>query len=85
MYGGGGRGKDMYGGGGRGKDMYGFDNQVNQPRSQIITDLQYKVELQLILDCMHILLHAYSKCGCHKRFCFPILALCIEIHRNIVI
>ena len=75
----------MGGGGGRGKDMYGFDNQVNQPRSQIITDLQYKVELQLILDCMHILLHAYSKCGCHKRFCFPILALCIEIHRNIVI
>ena len=56
--------------GGRGKDMYGFDNQVSQPRSQIITDLQYKVELQLILDCMHILLHAYSKCGCHKRFFF---------------
>ena len=71
--------------GGRGKDMYGFDNQVSQPRSLIITDLQYKVELQLILDCMHILLHAYSKCGCHKRFFFPILALCIEIHRNIVI
>ena len=61
MYGGGGRGKDMYGGGGRGKDMYGFDNQVSQPWSQIITDLQYKVELQLILAiacifyCMHTL------------------------------
>ena len=66
-------------GGGRGKDMYGFDNQVSQPRSQIITDLQYKVELQLILDCMHILLHAYSKCGCHKRFFFSYFGF---VHRN---
>ena len=75
--------------------MYGFDNQVSQPRPEIITDLKYKIQLQLILACMHILLHAYSiaciflhaysKCGCHARFCFPILALCIEIHRNIVI
>ena len=30
------------------------------PRPEIITDLKYKIELQLILACMHILLHAYS-------------------------
>lgn len=40
--------------------MYGFDNQVSQPRPEIITDLKYKIQLQLILACMHILLHAYS-------------------------
>ena len=40
--------------GGRGKDMYGFDKQVSQPRSQIITDLQYKVNYS-IFYCMRTL------------------------------
>ena len=49
------------GSGGRGKDKYGFDYQVSQPRPEIITDLKYKIELQLILACMHILLRAYQR------------------------
>ena len=51
----------MGGEGGRGKDKYGFDYQVSQPRPEIITDLKYKIELQLILACMHILLRAYQR------------------------